>query len=52
MIELTISETVLFLIPGTKSLCLKFVNNSECNPPQFRYINNYTGDSCQMLRKK
>ena len=31
MIELTISETVLFLIPGTKSLCLKFVNNSECN---------------------
>ena len=33
MIELTISETALFLIPGTKSLCLKFVNNSECNPP-------------------
>ena len=33
MIELTISETVLFLIPGTKSLCLIFVNNSECNPP-------------------
>jgi len=31
MTELTISETALFLIPGTKSLCLIFVNNSEYN---------------------